>query len=372
MEALNLQREYVNLLTLQVQYAGAMTIGGALAGRNNALNLIRFLLAVVVIYSHTFPLGGYSAEPRIGGETLGRVAVGGFFALSGYLIAGSRVRLSFPRYMWHRAIRILPAFWVCLIITAFVFAPTAAALFGQSWNPGGAIAYVLGNSLLYITQPGIVGSLGDAPFPNLWNGSLWTLFYEFSAYILAGVLLTAGFVRRHAVAVTGAILLALTAAQMLAKGPLEVTTNLYLHPLWLGSFFAAGMFVWSLREKLASSLWIATACTGVLVVICFVGQFTVLAPVFFAYLLLWIGGVVKTRVFSRNDVSYGVYIYSFPIQQLLTLAGAAAIFSPASYAIASLAGTLVLAWLSWKLVEQPAMSLKHCSPRFPALVRANP
>lgn len=347
-----------------------MTIGGALAGKNNALNLLRFFFAVLVIYSHSYTLGGYSAEPSIGGQSLGGIAVSGFFVLSGYLIAGSRVRLSFPRYMWHRALRVFPAFWVCLLVTAFVFAPSAAGLFGQSWDPWSAVTYVIKNSFLYIFQPGIPGTLDTAPFRGVWNGSLWTLFYEFSAYILTGILLTAGFIRRNAVAFTGFVLMAATLAQPIAKGPLGITNSIVVSALWLGAFFAAGMFIWSLKERLLFSVWLAATCLGALVVISIFDQFVLLAPVFLAYLLLWIGGAVRTRIFSRNDVSYGVYIYAFPVQQFLTLAGAAAILSPAGYAIAALACTLVLAWLSWKLVEQPVMTWKHYSPRFPAGISA--
>lgn len=52
-------------------------------------------------------------------STLGEQAVPGFFCLSGFLIAGSRMRLDLGRFLWHRALRIFPAYWTCLIVVAF-------------------------------------------------------------------------------------------------------------------------------------------------------------------------------------------------------------------------------------------------------------
>ena len=83
------------------------------------------MFALLVIFSHSLTLGGYRSETLWGHGTLGDYAVDGFFAVSGFLITGSATRNHVVRYLWQRALRILPGFWVCLLITAIVAGPIA-------------------------------------------------------------------------------------------------------------------------------------------------------------------------------------------------------------------------------------------------------
>lgn len=168
------------------------TIGTELNTRRNSLNALRLVLAVSVIVSHTWPIGGYGDDPGFGDQDLGDWAVAGFFAISGYLITMSRVKPApLIDFFWRRVMRIYPAFIVCLLMVAFVFAPLAASLpGGGTYSPTEGAGYVLRNSALYISQFGIPGTLPDANFPESWNGALWTLFYEFMCYIGIGLLVT--------------------------------------------------------------------------------------------------------------------------------------------------------------------------------------
>ena len=85
-----------------------MTLRDALRGRDNGLNLVRLVLAGRVVVGHSWPIGGFGAN----GFMLGmrNWAVYGFFAISGYLIAGSRLRLGWASFMMRRAARILPGY----------------------------------------------------------------------------------------------------------------------------------------------------------------------------------------------------------------------------------------------------------------------
>lgn len=102
----------------------------ALSSRSNGLNGVRLVLAFAVLVSHSFALTG-RPEPDVGGLTLGRWAVLCFFAVSGYLITGSRLNLGAGRFVWHRALRIFPGYWLVCVVAAFVLAPTVAALRGS-------------------------------------------------------------------------------------------------------------------------------------------------------------------------------------------------------------------------------------------------
>jgi peptidoglycan/LPS O-acetylase OafA/YrhL len=77
-----------------------------------------------------------------------------------------------------------------------------------------------------------------------------------------------------------------------------------------------------------------------------------------AYAIIVSGALVHNRRLRlRTDLSYGVYIYAFPIQQLLVICGLASL-NPFVFTIIAAIATLPLAGLSWFVVEKPAMSLK--------------
>src|SRR5690242_1819058 len=104
-----------------------MTLGEALAGKDNALNALRLLFATLVIVAHSYTFTTHSAAPL----NLGGWAVAGFFAISGYLITRARLRTDLPTFLLRRGRRIYPAFWVCCAIVAFAFSPIA----DKPWDP---------------------------------------------------------------------------------------------------------------------------------------------------------------------------------------------------------------------------------------------
>jgi peptidoglycan/LPS O-acetylase OafA/YrhL len=331
-------------------------IGSRLDGRDNALNFLRLALASAVIVGHAWPLGGLGTS-RL--EGISGVAVDGFFALSGFLIAGSRMRLSMNDFLVRRCLRILPGFWVCLIAVAFVFAPLAALMAGEGYVLGSALDYVRTNAALTQHQWGVDHTLVDVPYDGVWNGSLWTLEYEFAAYVAAGLLLGLAWVRRRPALVLMALVAIVLIAQPIAHGPLHVTTNQYLNTLRLGGYFVAGMAAWSVRDRLPlrADLMVAAAASVVLVFCLVDGSwFDTLLTVPLTYVLLALGARLRVRIGAVNDVSYGVYIYAFPVAQLLVLAGAADL-GVAGFSVLVLAGTLPVAWASWLLVERPCLRL---------------
>lgn len=104
-----------------------VSIADALAGHRNSLGVIRLVLASAVIFAHAYPLGGFGAGPWLtytnNQVSLGSLAVLGFFAISGYLITKSGLNADVLQYLWRRVLRIFPAFWVVLLIGAFVVGP---------------------------------------------------------------------------------------------------------------------------------------------------------------------------------------------------------------------------------------------------------
>lgn len=322
-----------------------MTLGELLASRRNALNFVRLLLATAVIISHSFPLTR-AQEPGYAGLNLGAWAVGGFFAISGYLIPQSRCRLTLPEYLRRRARRILPGLWACLAITAFVFAPVAAIQAGVAYDVGRAATYLFTNAATWVFQWGVGAELNGTPFGRgAWNGSLWTIFYEVCCYLITGAILSASAARRHQAPVSGALLVACTVLTL--THALDYP-NSVVPATWLGANFAGGWLVASIRHRItprrrSAALFLAIAAVAA-------AFHPVLAAAPLAFGLLYCAALARRVSWgSATDLSYGVYLYGWPIAQLLIVTG---VRHRAALLPLNLAAAFTVAALSWFAVER--------------------
>lgn len=332
----------------------ATTLRERLGDRHNRLNAVRLVLASLVILGHAWPLTG-AAGPSL--ELLSDVAVNGFFVLSGYLIAESRARTTLVPYLWRRFLRIYPAFLVSLLVVAVVLAPLAAAVEGTSLDLASAAGFVLSNADLRISQWGIDGTLTRVPAPDSWNGSLWTLFYEALAYVLVGLVLSLAVAVRHARWVLPAMFLVVLVLRPLAEGPLDVTTHLYLNAARLVGYFLAGAAVWAWAGTWRPTRVQIVGAAVVYAVLTDLGRADLYGQLPLAVLLLGLGAAPSRSWTTRTDLSYGVYIYAYPVQQLLVLLGTAS-WGVALNSLLVVLLTLPLALLSWTLVEKPALRAK--------------
>jgi len=337
-------------------------LGTAFNPRRNSLNALRLLFAAAVIVGHS-PLGGREGFTGLGaGNDLGAWSVSGFFVISGFLITDSRQKSGLGTYLWRRFLRIYPAFVVVLLVTAFVLAPLSALVAGEYSLPAAA-NYVVKNLALYVFAYDIQGTLTTAPIMTAWNGSLWTLFYEAVCYVLIGVAVS--LIPRRWLPPTLWVLFvggtALTAAHTYFD---VVHVNAILHMVRLGTFFIAGALIYLHRERIVYNWQMGAVSAAVLIAAIATGTFSILAPLPLAYLCMWLGIALPLhRVGAKNDISYGMYIYAFPAQQLLAITVGPAV-PMWVFAILSIAATTPLAWGSWLAVERPAMRLRRAiAPR---------
>ncbi len=341
--------------------------------KRNSLNVLRLVFASAVIVSHAWVLGGFGEEPLFGGLSLGGWAVAGFFVVSGYLIAGSRHRSSLPQFLYRRALRLFPGLWVCLIVIVFVFVPIAALHDGGAFPPGaGAVAsFVVGNATLLGRDFGIDGTLASVPHPGSWNGSLWTLSYEVACYLILGLALSIAAIRRSPASMLG-IFLAFTVASAADAWLLDLPQDDLRLLVHLGAFFFAGSALLAYADRIPLRTDLAVTSVIVIVVASLFTDVSAIAPLPTAYTCLWLGiRLPLQRVASVNDISYGVYIYAFPTQQLLVLFGVERL-GLVAYIVVATAVTYPLAALSWFLVEKRALRHKTVPWRRRAVVRAVP
>ncbi|MFG6445036.1 acyltransferase family protein [Microbacterium sp. P07] len=331
--------------------------------RNNSLNLFRLVLAGLVLLTHAFFFAGRPENPGFNGENIGGWAVAGFFVLSGFLITRSRFRTSAGAFLVHRIARIFPAFLICVTVTAFVFAPLALLLqqgdlSGFFTTPVTPFQYVWGNATLYVHESSVGVTLANVPYPNAWNGSIWTLFFEFVCYAVTWVL-GAFAIYRRSMLLVGAVWAGSVALRALTgTGTNAGLDGDFLQLSRLFPFFAGGALIYLVVVRWGVIKAVGAACLPIAgALMAFVpvigGQ---LAAPFLAYGLLFLSTVIpQPRWVARNDVSYGFYIYAWPIQQLTVVAGGLA-WGFVGYVAVTIVLTFVVAWASWVLIERPIMT----------------
>jgi peptidoglycan/LPS O-acetylase OafA/YrhL len=338
------------------------TVGEAFDPGRNSLNAIRLVLAAAVIVSHSWLVNGLGLPPMLGGTDAGLVAVTRYPEMPKNPATASRLRsASLRRYLWHRFLRIYPAFLAALVLTAFVFAPLSTLIDGRStidWGSAGG--YVLNNAGLFVRQLGIEQTLSNNAYPFVWNLPLWTLFYEAICYLLIGLLVSVVADRLRGPIVC--VLLALTtsislvfvlAPGLLASPVLESAASLV-------SFFLAGSVIYLYRDSTPSMAALAVAAALLAVLFAVLGVFSPLAALPVAYLLLYLSGVMTplNAVGRRHDISYGMYIYGFPVQQGLVLLLGGSALPIWLFAALAIAATVPFAWASRLAVESPALRLR--------------
>jgi peptidoglycan/LPS O-acetylase OafA/YrhL len=334
-----------------------MTLGDGLRGRDNALNLVRLLLAGAVVLSHTRPVGGFGPDPTLGGRGLGSWAVAGFFAISGYLICASRERLPWKDFVVSRMLRIYPGYWLSLLAVAGVFAPVAAVTTGTDFDGSAALSFVLVN-LVAPAQFAFGDALTRAAHPEAWNAPLWTLSPEMLCYTVAGVALTSMVVRRRTVLFSWAALVAVTASPLLLEAAHRLSTGPLLDFLHLLGFFTAGALAWALRDRITIRTPFMALSVAALCVVGLAHATNELAPLPLAYLVLAVGCVARPGFTRELDLSYGLYILSWPIQTTLYLMGVARL-GWAAYCSLTFAIAVPVAYASWTCVEKPALGLRR-------------
>lgn len=341
------------------------TLADILPPERNGFGTLRLAAALAVVLSHSFylPTAVTAAEPLYAatGFTLGQHAVHLFFVMSGVMVSASLERSGgVGAYLAARALRIFPGLVVCVLLTALVLGPLVGTLAPLDYlRSPGVYAYILKTATL---------STGNAPLPGVFESlpaagqidiPLWTLKYEVLCYLALAALLVAGAARlRLGLTLFGAGAFALYVASELFPGLPRADSSLG-QGLRLAAAFGLGVVAYAWRAHLPLTL-LGPAATFLVYAICHSGPLQGPATVLLAAaLVLWIGRVTFgpfDRWTRRTDLSYGVYIYGWPIgQTVLTLQPDA---SPPLMLAATCAVLLPTALLSWTLVEKPALALK--------------
>ena len=339
---------------------------GKAGGESNSFDVLRLVLALLVVYSHAFLLGGFGTEGfarMVRSQTIaGTVGVLGFFGISGFLVTRSYdLRRSWVRFARARLLRIIPGFYFALLVTAFVLAPLIARFnpAGSPWSASAAVRYLLGNLSVRIGTSTVGGVLEGLPYGASINGALWSLFPELCCYalvLIAGVL---GWIHsgRANLFVACAGVVILNGALAIAPKLESVAPSL----LQLSGFapivtaFLVGSSAYCFRDVLGIGRGSAIAWTTAAAGLLKFGGWSLLGPVVLPLALINVAYSLRIRL--AFDLSYGIYVLHFPVLQLLAALGVIRA-GCAVYLASAVLATAALAMVSWHFIERPALRLK--------------
>jgi peptidoglycan/LPS O-acetylase OafA/YrhL len=330
--------------------------------RPSGFDYMRLMLAIGVIAMHSVivcygPLVELefwksAARPFI------REILPAFFALSGFLVAGSLERSkTLLMFLGLRVIRIFPALSVEVLLSALIIGPIFTSL-SLSEYVSHPLFHRYFLNLIGDVQFRLPGVFARNPFPEVVNGQMWTVPYELYCYLTLAALALVR--KRWAVPVATVVITAMYIVYKLQGGALLSEVRGPIPGVMLLVCFLAGVAIYLYRDVLPFSRIGAVICLLIsMILLSMVPYGEYLAPWLIAYATVGIGllNPRRTVVIDGADYSYGLFLYGYPIQQALAATGPWAQIWYVNILVTLAVGT-VFAGFSYRIVEKPAMGLR--------------
>lgn len=362
------------MLIAHAEKPEANTLESRMAAQNH-FDFLRLFLAVLVLYSHCFVLvPNGAAYPDVLNWTRGQsypaeIAVNGFFLISGFLITMSWTRSkSLWSFLKKRVLRIYPGFIVACLFCALVAAPLGSVSVSAYFSDlvrgtASFLVNVLTLGKLHLPPAFVRNPYGDV------NGSLWTIRIEFECYLLVPILAALGGLRRREVVLGIALACWAGYAALLAGGgpwlhrvmpQSALPESLESHGR-LVTYYLIGMVFYLFRDRIRlEARWVGVSL-AILALTMGLGGFNIALPIAGCYLLMAFAFNQKAVVPSLGknlDFSYGIYLYAWPVKQLLVWYIGAKL-NPYTLFFAALPLSALIAAASWYLVERPFLRFRE-------------
>jgi peptidoglycan/LPS O-acetylase OafA/YrhL len=335
--------------------------------RNN-FGLLRLIFAMFVLVSHSIEMvdGNRSREPLtyiFGTLSLGELGVDGFFLVSGYLITQSfENSASLFSYLLSRVLRIYPAFMVAFALSIIIVGPLSGADMNALRGAGWIMQLFY---MLLLAVPILPNAFAGLHYPFL-NGAMWTIPYEFSCYLFIPIFgLLSELWRRRILVFSLMVLLLISAFIPIGSNAFTLPSNFSGPPkdaVRFASLFLSGAAFYIFRDNISYRNDLAIIAAIALLGSLFNHATEELAMgTLGGYLIFWFSFLKSAprlnRINNETDVSYGIYLYAWPIQNLLIkfVPG----ITPLLVMILTTISAVALAILSWNLIEKPSLSLKR-------------
>lgn len=334
--------------------------------RNN-FNFLRIFAATLVAITHSYAITGHAGVEFLHSFTNGKFYLSSvglyiFFFTSGYLVSMSATRSKSPwQFLQKRVLRIYPALITLTILSVFIAGPLLTKFSLRNYFAERDTWQYLWTATGFKIRFRLPGVFEQSQFPMAgFNGSLWSLTLELELYTFLLVLLVVGLFKNQKW-----LMISLTSMLVVCVLLSAVDVQSALLPngksLLLAATFLFGAILQNgfIQKKYfiplfaISALMVFLKCKRIISVDMLADE-----VVFFSLATYFIAFTNLFKVKIKNDISYGVYIYTFPLQQMFFQ------FSGFTQSviinlILSLACSALLALASWLYIERPALKYKN-------------
>lgn len=364
------------------------TIGSQLEknrGIGPGFDFLRVFLAFSVVVTHTFVVLGqeYNQIPFLWFAAYWVLAI--FFSLSGFLIAGSALRLKLRDFLINRGLRIVPALAVEILLAALILGPIFTTLPLHEYFQDPQFFHYMTNIFGWVNYD-LPGVFKDH-YSTRVNTSLWTVPYEFGCYAIMSALIYYGLLKKPSWIIASAAFI-ICAGVIISIGKsfgIEIRSISYTIGLIVDIFFydrgsrlfvsfLLGIAAYLYRDKIPYNTKLFWTCVAYCVCISgidpswmekfagtaemnfpFLNLFTAV-PLTYIMVFIGVTDMPKLPLFHRGDYSYGIYLYGFPVQQALVA------ILPTKNLLIHFTSEAVLitifAIFSWHFIEKPILQLR--------------
>lgn len=343
-------------------------------GIGQGFNFLRIALSVAVIFVHSYQTAyGFGAKSNwLGTGPLGPPVAATlimFFGLSGFLITGSALRTgSLRTFLSFRLLRLVPALFFETVISAFMLGLAFSSYSFSEYLHDRRFYMYFGNIIgwIHYTLPGVFSA---NPVPEIINRSLWTLHPELECYAMMSVLIASGLVKNRRL---------MTVAWVVTTVLLTVidffSSKFHLQGTFPGPvlvfYFLSGIVGYHWRHQIPASKWLFLGCCIISYILLKLPHTGFICAIPVIYIMMYVGitEFPKWSIIERGDYSYGMYLYGYPIQQMVVYL----LPNHREWWIVftiSLVISYIVAAFSWHFVEKPTLKLKRA---FGGKVMQNP
>jgi peptidoglycan/LPS O-acetylase OafA/YrhL len=281
------------------------------------------------------------------------------------------MRLRLRDCLINRGLRIFPALFVEIILTAFVLGPIFTTLDLKSYLKNPLTYHYLTNLCGWMNYwlPGVF----ETNPMSIINLSLWTVPFEIGCYAIMSGFIVFGLLKRPAIIFAGLAAFMIAGLAVKLSGAqfsgieLELSRGLIGRGSRLFVAFVLGILLYVLRYQIPYSRWPIVSAVAICLFTSWFGtndlSYPVLSaivaiPVAYLTICAGISNVPLPQILHKNDLSYGMYLYGMPIQQMM-MHLFPRIADPLAQLGLALPAIFLFSLFSWNAIEKPITKLRR-------------